>query len=99
MEIKNEIKHIIKQFVNDENIVDALGFEEPISGLGLNSLSFMKILVAIEDKFDFSFDYNMLDMSLFESIGAISNYVTSKMEENEKSSYDRSYDSKGKSYD
>lgn len=90
MEINKEIKNIIKQFVNDENIVDALGFEESISGLGLNSLSFMKILVAIEDKFNFYFDYNMLDLSLFESIGAISNYVTSKMEENKNSSYDRS---------
>jgi acyl carrier protein len=50
-----------------------------IKSLGINSMNFIRIIVSIEDEFDFEFEDEYLDMSGFNTIKNLCEYVANKI--------------------
>jgi len=69
MEILREQSEISDEILKESKLID----------LGINSLSFIKIVVALEKEFDFKFDIEDLNIERFETISSISDYVEAKL--------------------
>lgn len=55
--------------------VKKIDMDTPLQGLGINSMLFMKIVVAIENEFDFEFQNENLDYSKFQTYGDILKFI------------------------
>lgn len=73
------IREILKENCDPE-AVDKLTAEEDLSPLGINSIAAVKIVVALEDRFDMTFENNKLDISTFECLNNLADYILSKAE-------------------
>lgn len=73
-----EIKRIFFENINDESkLVFSLGSN--LSVLNLDSITFIKIIVCIEEAFNFEFDDEMLLFTAFPTVKSIIEYVESKI--------------------
>ena len=61
--IQNEIINVIRQ-VYDGDLPEEISGDQTFFDLGLDSLDFASALMAIEDKFDLSFDEDYLEQTL-----------------------------------
>ena len=70
--MSNKIISIIKEFcaLGEEITIDTY-----ISDLSLDSLSFISIIVEIEDTFNIEFDIETLDIKAWNTVGDIIEYV------------------------
>ena len=77
-DIQNRLVKLIKDNtkVTDESI-NSLVDDNSLSSLGINSIEFVKIAVAIETEFDIEFQDNDLDASKFQTIDDIIGYIKS----------------------
>ncbi|MFR1757636.1 MAG: phosphopantetheine-binding protein [Eisenbergiella sp.] len=76
-DIKNKLVSIFKKncdFIDDESLEN-----EKLNDLGINSLIFIRIIVEIEEKFDFEFDDEDLDFEKFTYLSDVCNYVEIKI--------------------
>lgn len=72
MDIKREIcKILLENGVSEESIND----NTLLKDVGINSLSFIKIVVEIESRFDISFSEEKLILEQFSDFLSLSNYV------------------------
>ena len=55
--------------------------KEGLKSLDINSMSFIKIVVSVEEEFDIQFDDYELNFELFESLDDLVQLVHKKMEE------------------
>ncbi len=69
-DVNNKVTNIINNYLDEAiNIYD--NFQE----VGLNSISFIKIVVEIEKEFDIVFENEYLDMALFKDAETLIKYV------------------------
>lgn len=78
-EIEEKLRSILRKFVNNEAYLDNLNSEINLDGLGINSISFIKIIVQIESEFDIEFDENDLNSQRFETLSDIVLYVENRI--------------------
>ncbi|MMZ59832.1 acyl carrier protein [compost metagenome] len=74
------IKVLQENNVVKESSIGAL-HEFGLASLEINSLTFVKIIVLIEDEFDISFDDRELNFQLFQSIDEIVAMIDKKLKE------------------
>ncbi len=68
----------IKESIENE-IIDQIVLEDDLSSIGVNSITFIKIVVDLETEFDFEFDDEMLSYKSFPTINSLVEYVDSKL--------------------
>jgi acyl-coenzyme A synthetase/AMP-(fatty) acid ligase/acyl carrier protein len=61
-----------------ENLSHSLSIDMELSSIGLDSITFIKTIVALESEFDFEFDDEMLLITKFSTIKSMIEYVESK---------------------
>jgi len=76
--IETKVREIIKE--NAELIVpiEEIGLDDDITNIGINSISFIKVVVAAETEFEFEFEDDDLDFSGFKDIRSIIAYIENK---------------------
>jgi acyl carrier protein len=78
-EIEMKLRNIIKSNSDAGDVADSIGIDEDFAALGLNSVSFIRIVVVIETEFEFEFDDEDLDYSRYENLGKMITYIESKV--------------------
>lgn len=76
-DIELKVGEIIKNNIVYEGDVKQL-YKEDFRKLGINSINFIKIVIALESEFDIEFDDEMLDNTMFYSFENIVSYVKEK---------------------
>ena len=84
--ISDRVMEIILYYVSDENKAK-LTIDDPMSSFGINSVDFIKIIVAIETEYNFEFFYEDLAMDRFHTVRDLSEYVLQRVSENEQDGY------------
>jgi acyl carrier protein len=75
-EIKLKLQDIIRKNMQiAESSLEEFDLEDQIAAIGINSIGFVRIVVAIETEFDFEFDDDYLDPTIFQSINDIIEYI------------------------
>lgn len=77
-EISEKLKTIIKSYVNSED--PSWDDDADLEQMGINSISFIKIIVQIEMEFDIEFDQNDLRNQRFETLADMVLYVESTLD-------------------
>lgn len=72
-----EIIEIFKEV--SENGIDEIEMDDILKEKGISSLTFIQMLVTLEERYDFVFDDEMLDMEKLASINAVTDYVLTKI--------------------
>lgn len=80
MDVKQQLKEIIKYHIEDKQSLCQLSDDDSISMLQINSLIFMKIIIDIEDKYEIEFDFDKLDINNFRTINNLYKYIVEKIE-------------------
>ncbi|WP_042159255.1 hypothetical protein [Paenibacillus gorillae] len=75
MIVTNLIKNIIGEEGNPDNIIQ---MDSPIS-MKLNSINFIKMIVAVEEKYGFEFDDECLNPNYFTSMQFFISYIAKKV--------------------
>lgn len=63
----------------DEKMFGGISLEDDFKSIGLNSITFISIIVALESELDMEFDDEMLLMTAYSTIGSMVEYVESKI--------------------
>lgn len=69
--MENQINEMLKSILEIEEVSP----DTPLVDLGLSSIDFIKLVVAIEDQYDIQFDDNDLDPGQFVKVSDIYQYV------------------------
>lgn len=77
MDIREKVIKMIAFNSEDNNVEDYLRNNDNITGLGINSISFIKLVVYLENEFNIEFDDDALDFSKFTSLNELCKYVNS----------------------
>lgn len=81
MDFISKVIHIINQFIDNDSIQNDQ-IENSFSSLNLDSITFIKLIVALEGEFDFEFDDEMLLFTAFPTIRTMIEYVECKANTN-----------------
>lgn len=65
----------------DEKVFSNITIDTDLSGVGIDSITFIKIIVSLEAEFDFEFDDEMLLFTAFPTLRVMIDYVESKVSE------------------
>lgn len=76
-EIEKKVLEIFKSVI-ENNMISDFNLDTALSDIALNSLSFMKVIVQLEDDFDIEFDDEMLWTEEFTNIKSVVNYIELK---------------------
>ncbi|SMG57683.1 acyl carrier protein [Paenibacillus aquistagni] len=80
METKDELRQrvidLLKDNVDDPSLLDECGLDDDLSSLGINSLTFIKLVIATEMEFGVSWSDEDLDFRNFSTINQIMNYIS-----------------------
>ncbi len=80
--VMDTIKRVLTEQPEEVDInLDGIKEEDNILELGLNSISYIKLIVEIENEFDIEFEDCMLDYTTMESIKDIIDTVNNKLNE------------------
>lgn len=66
----------------DAKIADKVFLDTDFAGVGIDSITFIKVIVALEGEFNFEFDDEMLLITAFPTIRTMVEYVESKASTN-----------------
>lgn len=83
-ELTNRIKNAVAQATNSSITKEELEGLDNLTVFNINSLNFLKVIVAIEDEFEIEFDDSELDASKFNSLDELSEFIETKIAEVEK---------------
>ena len=72
-----EIIEIFKEVSEDG--IDEIKMDDILKEKGISSLTFIQMLVTLEERYDFVFDDEMLDLEKLASIDAVTDYVLTKI--------------------
>ncbi|EPR10813.1 acyl carrier protein [Ruminiclostridium papyrosolvens] len=73
--IQQKIKKIILDNIATANLNNETDIDSSLIDVGINSLEFVKIIVAIESEFDFEFGDEVLDYRKFPTLRSLFDYV------------------------
>ena len=62
-----------------ENVTEPITMDENLKNIGFNSLIFVKLVVSIEDTFQFTFDDEMFDYNRYKTLRDISDYIQARI--------------------
>ncbi len=79
MDIKKSLMESICEYCDMENINTYLQCNDDLTKLGMNSISFIKLVVNLENKFNIEFDDENLDYNKFTSLIALCDYIKEKL--------------------
>jgi len=79
MAVLDKIINIIKVYTDYEDVESYFADNDDLTVLGMNSISFIKLVVAIEEEFHFEFEDEDLDYSRFTSLNLLCKYVESRI--------------------
>lgn len=75
MSTKEKIVDIISGLMEDETVKERLAQSDDLTQIGINSISFIKLVVELENTFDIEFEDDALDYFKFESLETLCAYV------------------------
>lgn len=75
-EINNILMELVKEIITETT--EPITMDQKINEIGFNSILFIKMVVSIEDAFQFEFDDEMLNYNRYETLQNISDYIRSK---------------------
>lgn len=76
----NQMKEFHSNAANGDLENMTIPLEElSLEAVGINSVGFIRLVVAIENQFGFEFDDEMLNMELFQVIGDLISYIERKI--------------------
>lgn len=75
----NVLIKIIEDTLEINSIKKNIEIKDKLKNLGLNSISFIKLLVKIEEKFGIEIDDEYLDANKINTVGEIYNLILSKI--------------------
>lgn len=78
--LRNEIIDIIKENSSYPDVEGYLNENDDLTEIGLDSISFIKIIVALEQNYDIEFDDISLDFSNFDSFNKLCDFVKESIE-------------------
>lgn len=79
--IMDKLKKMVIENLEDD--IESINLDDGIENAGINSITFVKIVVCIESEFDIEFDEDSLDLSNFPTIESLAAYVEKKLNEKE----------------
>lgn len=82
--IECKLKEIFKDNINLQVPVEQINLEDTLVTLGIDSISFIKIIVSVETEFGIEFNDEDLDFNKFPDISSFVSYVRSKVRESPK---------------
>ena len=69
--IEVKVKEVLKEHLELENPIEKLGIEEDLVVKGMNSIKFLKVIVALEEALDIDIDEEELNIENFRTISSI----------------------------
>ncbi|WP_028560593.1 acyl carrier protein [Paenibacillus pinihumi] len=78
-EIELKLRNFISELTENKEAVFALGLEDSLSDIGLNSIKFIELVVAIESESGIEFDDEDLDIKNFENLNKLISYIEGKI--------------------
>jgi acyl carrier protein len=82
MEIKEIVIAILSAHCDKENVSQYLHENDDITKLGMNSITFISMVVDLESEFCFEFEDEALDYNKFRSLNILCSYVEEQMKMN-----------------
>lgn len=79
--IEEKITEIIIKYSDMEKNFQNIGLELILADIGIDSITFIKIVVAIETEFSFEFGDDELDFCKFPTVKSLVTYVQSRVSE------------------
>lgn len=73
--METKLRSIIENNIDLIVPIDDIGTEDDLSVLGINSVSFIKLVVEIEQEFDIEFEDDSLDFNNLKTIKDINDYI------------------------
>lgn len=73
METIKKITDIVEKELDGVEVI--ISADENLKSLGINSLNFIKLIIAIEDEFDIEFEDENLDYNQYSSLRQLAEYV------------------------
>ncbi len=71
-----KMKELISEITENERVIDDLDLEANlITDIGLDSLQFINMLLALEDEYDLDIDFEDFDMEEFFIVGKLIAYI------------------------
>lgn len=81
-DLKERVLTMLRENLDDSSELDTLNHDEDLSVLGVNSMTFIKLVIAAEMEFGLSWGDDDLDFRHFSTINNIVNYVSSTISDN-----------------
>jgi len=79
IEIELKVRRILSEAIDGQKDVNIIGLEDNLSEVGLNSISFIKVVVGIESEFGFEFYNQDLDINGFINLKELINYIEERI--------------------
>ncbi|WP_068774893.1 acyl carrier protein [Paenibacillus sp. FJAT-26967] len=76
-ELKERIINLLKENLGNAEELDQLGPDDDLSVLGVNSMTFIKLVIATEMEFGVTWKDEDLDFRNFMTVNNIMNYISS----------------------
>lgn len=81
--MRNQIEIKLRNLLNDNiklNVpIEKLSIEDDLNYLGVNSILYIKLIVAIEDEFDIEFDNDYLAVGSLKNLNMFMDYIESHL--------------------
>ncbi|GKU76568.1 acyl carrier protein [Paenibacillus sp. L3-i20] len=82
-ELTMKVIELLKDNVDDPSELDQCGLDDDLSALGINSMTFIKLVIATEMEFGVSWSDEDLDFRNFNSINQIVSYIHLNQEDDQ----------------
>jgi len=79
--LESKIREILAEIIDLQIPVSQIGIYDELKNFGVDSISYIKMLVALEEEFSFETDDDFLAYNSLPNITAITEYVKSKIQE------------------
>ena len=76
-DIEGEIFELLSDFVENNQIIKS---DATLAELGIDSLTFIKLIIAIEKKYSIKFQSEMLDVAEFEKVSDLVEFIQKELE-------------------
>lgn len=78
-EVMEKLKKILIENLDSDEPIEDISPEDNLLLLGINSVTFLKVVVHCEKEFGFEFDDEELDYSLFETVSKLADYIVNNI--------------------
>lgn len=80
-EIRKKLFEVISNTLELENISQYITQEGVFADINIDSITYIKVVIAIEDQFGIEFDDDMLDFEQFNSVDVLVHYISENIKE------------------